>query len=683
VTERLGEDGHVPFLGTAIMQARIERALFGAAPCEQPIRIGKYELLERLGEGATGVVYAARDPSLGRKVAIKLLRQGAAVTTADHERLVREAHVLARLSHPNIVTVFEVGETSGSLHLVMELIDGPSLEQWLEAAPAHWPELLDKFRQAGSGLSAAHKAGVIHRDFKPGNVVLGADGRVRVVDFGFARIDHPQSLATEHDRGMLPNQPGRLSVDAAGGTPAYMAPERLEGEPASQASDQYSFCRALNDALDTCSRAHPAPMQRIPKWLRDAVERGLSTDPENRWPSMEALLLQLESPKKPHLRAMAMAGVVVTGIASVQVFRETQEAALRSNDIGLLEIEVRAAESVRGQPAPALPTLRATLHPVAPDGGPSTDELEHSVANFISAKGSARTLVLEAPAGPAYLAIAREGCGSTWIPIPNFPGYAKRGAIDTIRLTLPVCPESRVGTTLIPAGEFIHSGAGVPMPLHSEYIGEEQRIHLREFLISTHEVSRGEYADYAELADLTGHAMPRLMPSRTGEPDETDLPVTHLNFYEAADYCRFLGGALPTTQQWEKALRGGLVIAGASNPMPRRNLPWGERDEPSRANLGGGTDSVPGLASTVASFPDDMSVYGVHGLAGNAREWTRSVPGGGSDGKNPWVGMRVVRGSAFDTPADAEEHFAAYENMRDPSFVAFDLGFRCVFEKED
>ena len=655
------------FLGTAIMQSRIECALFGPAPDTGPLTVGKYELLDRLGSGVSGVVYSARDPTLVRNVAVKLLRHGATVTEAERARLVREAHVLARLSHPNIVTVFEIGEARGSTYLVMELVDGASLERWLADAPRSWRDIVAKFRDAGRGLADAHRAGVVHRDFKPGNVVLTSDGRAKVVDFGFARVDHQPSAASEAEHVRPALTTGGMS-DAAGGTPAYMAPERLFGEPASPASDQYAFCKALNDALCVCSST-TASKQRVPRWLRAAVQRGISPQPVNRWPSMDALLQRLEIRRESHLRAMALAGAGVTAIVSVQLWRGRADDDLRRHDVGRLEMLVEGPS----------PGLRATIHALTPDGVPIARPLEHAEATT-RAVGDAQLLVTDAPAGPVYVALTRDHCGTTGFVIPRFPGHARRTEVQRQQLSLPDCAAVNRGTTRVPEGPFIYSGAGVPPPRDPDYVGAEKTVDLPGFLISTNEISRDQYRAYASLAELTGHQMPPPMPSATGDLPHDGLPITNLSFWEALAYCRFIGGDLPTTEQWEKAFRGGLHLADGPNPLPRRNLPWGDRDEPGRANLASPENPKSGPADTVDAFPGDVSPYGVRGLAGNVREWTLSIPGDGTGGENPWAMMRVVRGSAFDTAVDAEEHYAAYENMRDPDFVAFDLGFRCVFE---
>jgi eukaryotic-like serine/threonine-protein kinase len=211
-----------------------------------PGRVGRYQLCEELGAGAMGVVYRARDPRLDRAIAIKLVRHGGA-TPAGSARLLREAQAMARLCHPNVVPIFDVGPAGGAVFLAMPLLEGGTLRSWLSDRPRSVDAILDRFVAAGRGLAAAHGAGLVHRDFKPDNVLLDADGEVHVGDFGLARLagDEPGSVEPADE----------LSVDeltrtgAVVGTPPYMAPEQLRGLPIDARADQFSFCVALWEAI--------------------------------------------------------------------------------------------------------------------------------------------------------------------------------------------------------------------------------------------------------------------------------------------------------------------------------------------------------------------------------------------------------------------------------------------------
>ena len=279
-------------------------------------RIGRYVVLGRLGQGGMGVVLSAYDPQLDRKVAIKLLRTGVQVTTTEaRARMVREAKAIAQLSHPNVVAVYDVGTAKpGDVYIAMEFVEGDTATVWQRKWDRTWRDVLDVFLQAGRGLAAAHGAGLLHRDFKPDNVLVGADGRVRVGDFGLAR-----SVVGGPDDGSTP--PPVISAALAGsltatgtivGTPRYMAPETLRGKDSDARSDQFSFCVALYEALygrhpfdgetalaliEGGKAAAPPPVDtKVPAAIGRAVLRGLEDVPTRRFPSMATLIAALTPP---------------------------------------------------------------------------------------------------------------------------------------------------------------------------------------------------------------------------------------------------------------------------------------------------------------------------------------------------------------------------------------------------
>ena len=220
------------------------------APHGHPALIGRFTVLGLVGRGGFGEVYAAHDPELDRRVALKVLSH--TDDRAAIERLHLEAMTMARLSHPNVARVFDFGDVDGHLFVAMEFIRGVTLRTWLSGQPRHWREICEVFVAAGQGLAAAHREGIVHRDFKPDNVVIDDEGRARVIDFGLAPppLEDPSDgclpahTADEDDLDTTqPSQPAR------GGTPAYMAPEQHLGRPADARSDQFSFCVALFEAL--------------------------------------------------------------------------------------------------------------------------------------------------------------------------------------------------------------------------------------------------------------------------------------------------------------------------------------------------------------------------------------------------------------------------------------------------
>jgi len=302
-----------------------------------PSRVGRYVVHELVGQGGMGVVLRAVDPELGREVAIKLLHARLhASRTQGTARLLREAQALARLSHPNVVDVYDVGTAEGRVFIAMEYVRGPSLHAWLRTRPP-LRAVVDAFVQAGEGLVAAHAAGLVHRDFKPANVLRGSDGRVRVADFGLAAVARGDEGTTT-----LQEQEGHLldvRITATGltvGTPAYMAPEAHEGKLVDAKSDQWSFCASFYEALYG-ERPFPASDARelvrqvfhdvprvpedveVPSHLRALVLRGLLADPDARWPSMTALLERLR-PRPRRSRRWLVVPVAAIGVAGLALW---------------------------------------------------------------------------------------------------------------------------------------------------------------------------------------------------------------------------------------------------------------------------------------------------------------------------------------------------------------------------
>jgi serine/threonine protein kinase/tetratricopeptide (TPR) repeat protein len=330
----------------------------------QPVRIEHFTLLERIGMGGMGELYLAYDERLDRKVALKLVRAGRRRDAAD-DRLLREAQTLAKISHPNVVTVFEAGAVSGRVYVAMEFVRGQTLGAWLKDT-ARLPErqrireILRRFVDAGRGLAAVHEAGLAHRDFKPDNVLVGVDGRVRIVDFGLARVAVageeaiPVMLPEGESSKIFVSETGRSpsTLTATGvvrGTPRYMAPEQWDGLRGDARSDQFSFCVALFDALwrqwpfegkDASELAlavtqgdlrAPPRNPEIPAALRAVVLRGLATDSDRRFASVGDLLARLEPFIAPRRRWIPLAlGLSFVLLASLVLL------ALRADDSSAL-----------------------------------------------------------------------------------------------------------------------------------------------------------------------------------------------------------------------------------------------------------------------------------------------------------------------------------------------------------
>ncbi len=345
---------------------------------ERGAQVGRYLVLGRVGRGGMGEVFAAHDPELDRKVALKLLHVRPGLVDDGHARarMAREAQAMARLDHPNTVKVYDVGEHEGRVFLAMEFVEGQTLGAWLKQARRGWREVAGVFAAAGRGLATAHAAGLIHRDFKPDNVMITQTGRVLVMDFGLARagnsepVGEPNELAAGSDleatvlageatmragseihtpaplsqasgTGLLASPQLSTSITQAGallGTPAYMAPEQLRGSTVDARADQWAFCVAFWEALygqrpfpsktmaelvgavlEGRPRASPRGVQ-VPKWVHRILLRGLARAPRDRWPSVDALLAELERvPRVRRRTALIGGGLTLAGVIGLLI----------------------------------------------------------------------------------------------------------------------------------------------------------------------------------------------------------------------------------------------------------------------------------------------------------------------------------------------------------------------------
>lgn len=402
-------------------------------------QVGRYVIQHFLAEGGMGVVYAAFDPELGRHVAVKLVKKRGGAEGHLRERLLREAQALAQLSHPNVVAIHDVGIHDDRVFLAMELVEGVSLRGWLEQ-PRPWRETLQVLLAAGRGLAAAHSAGIVHRDFKPDNVIVGNDGRVCVLDFGLARAvdgvatepgasavpaesDNPDDIAT----AILGAPPAVGTVDGRErleknltrlgtviGTPAYMSPEHHRGEPVTSLSDQYSYCVAAWEALykqrpfssqgDLLAEkerqriAEPPRKTKVPAQLRRLLVRGLSPEPGARHASVAALLAELEkvlrAPRRwARIGAVAGAAVAVGAVAAAVAWRSAAGPALCSTKTA----RARLAETWNG-------ALAARL-----EGAFAATKRPHAAATAARARGELGRY------GDEWAAMHAESCAATHV----------------------------------------------------------------------------------------------------------------------------------------------------------------------------------------------------------------------------------------------------------------------------
>jgi tetratricopeptide (TPR) repeat protein len=348
--------------------------------------VGRYVVLGRIGAGGMGTVYAAYDPQLDRKVAVKVLGSARASDTVGRQRMLREAQAMARLTHPNVVAVHDSGEHEGSTFIAMEYVQGRTIKAWLAEAPRPWRDVLRIYCAAGRGLEAAHAAGLVHRDFKPDNVMLADDGRVLVMDFGLARADVDRTV---DGRGTTDRQPVVTETAGVIGTPAYMAPEQFGGVGVAATTDQFSFCVALYEGLwgerpftgDTVSAIAAAvtlgSLQQpgrsaIPGRIRQAVLRGLANAPSSRHASMTDLLEILErDPSRWRRSALAigLTGAAVVGSFAIVKFvdpsmRRCESGASAIDEVWSSERRDRLAAAFVATEVPGAADRWAEIEPV-------------------------------------------------------------------------------------------------------------------------------------------------------------------------------------------------------------------------------------------------------------------------------------------------------------------------------
>ena len=488
-------------------------------------RLGRYEVERLIGAGGMGVLYLARDTKLDRRVAVKLMRPHFA-DEVGRARLLREAQAMAQLSHPNVVNVFDLGEVDERVFVAMEYVEGGTLRDWLKT-PRAVEDVVAVFLQAGAGLVAAHRAGLVHRDFKPENVLLGADGRARVTDFGLARPgDVPEGHATARATGPV----NLTQTGTVLGTPAYMSPEQLALKPADARSDQYSFCVALYEALAgrrpfegrslpevrarmLAGGAPRPPPERMPPAVWRAVERGLSVDPAMRFGSMQELLDALAlRPRKSSARPALVAGGLATGLVVV--------AAVLGALSGPDEPAPRPLDPVATTPRPAAvgastraaappPATEALYEPVVPEALPDEGRelaVEPGGSRTFDVAGASRVVI----ADPAVADVAVEDAtltldgvslGTTSLSVTT-RGRTRRWPV-TVRAAVESLGQAHAlfvgaqrvidvpGLTRVAVGD--RAVVDVTMPGHNQVLLDARAVGTTNVLVWTHDARRLEY----------------------------------------------------------------------------------------------------------------------------------------------------------------------------------------------
>ena len=650
--------------------------------------LGKYRLLSELGKGGFATVYRALDTTLDRQVALKvldplLLRDPTWVT-----RFQREARAVARLKHPHIVIIHEIGDAGGQLFIAMELIDGPPLD-WLIAQRGHlpWQETLDILVHVADALDDAHRQGIVHRDLKPSNILLDPRRGAVLTDFGFARLVGESSSGVSLSGGIV-------------GTPAYIAPEVRRDQGASPATDQYALaciaCEMLTGQLLFSGSTPAAVMTKhvmdgpqlpaqwppgVPAGAAPVLGKALARELGGRYPSAGELVAALRAggvaprpqpqptpvpagapigapqapgrtpvvppPPAPHRKKSsgwlwAVGGTAIIGLAILAIL-----------GVWLAGRASRPPAVAGSSPVPDRSDVRTPTPPV-PSGG---------VPAAVSPAGGPAPTATRLPTQTPY---------PTYTPYPTATGtsqptYTPQPTYTSQPTNTPV-PRLRAADAmemvLVPSGEFL---MGSPAGEGDDDEHPQHRVMLDGFWIDRTEVNNAQYGKCVKAGACRA----------SGCADESNFnganqPVVCVGWEQAKDYCHWAGGRLPTEAGWEKAARG----------TDGREYPWGDEEATcERANY----DGCVGRTWAVGSKPAGASPYGALDMAGNVQEWVADRYGAGYYARSPQRNptgpgpdsgdARVVRGGSWNYSRNLVR--SAYRDYIAPTYTNLNIGFRC------
>lgn len=642
------------------------------------MNIGKYEVLAELGKGGFGVVYKARDLTLDRIVALKVLHAQLTLDERFVQYFEREARSLAKIDHPNVVTIHEIGNYEGQVYIAMRyLANGNLAEKLKREGPLRQNEAFKIFSQICNGLTAGHKRGIVHRDVKPGNILFDDYGQAVVADFSIAKAVQMSTVVASSG-----------SVGFAG-TPSYMPPEMWDDGVVTPAVDQYSLACVLFEMLtrrklfegETTSKimhSHFAPLalpESLPAGLRSILQKALAFNPEDRFSSVDEF--------RRAVLTYAKNGSYLAPESQVKLIVEPNPRLID----GLRDKPEKKLAGATAKPnqAKRLPTslywmIGAALVIFLPlilliRANLSSSALGAEIDPLTALPTDTLTISTEMSASTSAVSIAPTSTNSpTSTPEPTVEAQNTRlRKIDGME------------QVLVPAGSFT---------MGSDFDEEREKpqhtVWLDDYWIDTYEVTNAQYAMCVSAGACNA---PDYVNSLTqdryyGNSSFNDYPVLFVSWYDSSDYCKWVGGRLPTEAEWEKAARGD---------QDARMFPWGNNFVNNYANLcdtnctmswknrnynDGYIDTAP-----VTAFPDGVSQYGVMNMAGNICEWVAdyykadyfynkqdwSEPTGPTSGST-----RVIKGGSWYDDTDILRVSARYGF--DPNKSFYDVGFRCVID---
>ena len=629
-------------------------------------QLGKYEILKEIGRGGFGVVYKARDHSLDRIVALKVLHPQLTVDPGFITRFHKEAQALARINHPNVVTVYEIGEINGKVYIAMEYLPGGSLAEKLVKGPLPYETALRITQEVSAGLQAGHNKGLIHRDVKPGNILFNEHGDAVIVDLGLAKAMQVSSSTVASSTGTV-------------GTPNYRAPELWNGTPPPEpATDVYSLACVFfemltgevlfsGDTPSTVMLKHFQPLQEIEKTLArfselnpEIMKKAIAKDPKDRFPNPAGFAQALQTSSHMSSKKSDAKGQDNKEASQKQISRKESETT-QTFDIHIPLLKTFTIPKWTVWVSASL--LGVGLLGLMMWFGRDRFAIGRSEEGSLSVL----TTPIYTQTPTTNLTLAPNQTRTT-APTPNKTLMLTGSVTHTLNPTATLgVGSTKINTkdnaemVYVPAGGFF-MGAVEDDTMADSDEKPRHAVILDAYWIYKHEVTNARYRDCIEEGKCSG---------RLSQYQEDNFPAIYINWFQAQDYCEWAEGRLPTEAEWEKAARG----------LDGRTFPWGEMEPScSLANFAGCIDNV----MPVGSYKQGASPYGALDMAGNVWEWVADWydaeyyslgisdnPQGPSSGTS-----RIIRGGSWDSYDQLLR--SSLRVRRNPDY-SFDFnGFRCV-----